>query len=44
MDLHLHLHEAIIEFLKKPEYADISTKFDLSSAEWDALQAFSDIL
>lgn len=27
-----------------PEYADISNKFDLGSAEWDALEAFSDIL
>ena len=27
-----------------PEYADISKKFKLSSAEWVALQAFSDIL
>ena len=26
------------------EYVDISNTFDLGSAEWDALQAFSDIL
>ena len=27
-----------------PEYAEISKKFEISSAEWAALQAFSDIL
>ena len=39
-----YISQAIIEFLEKPEYADISSKFDLGSAEWDALKAFSDIL